>query len=288
MGDIVDLGDRERHGRGGRAAHHHRARRQRHGLVRPQRRDPAGRQQEPGLRRRRRGPAAGPSTPTSRQAAEIAARVAAEVAADPEIAEQLIEQPEVVGIERSAGGRDLPRPGPHQPRPAVRRAAGPDHRAGRGLRPRRLAAPADVPDPPAACRRRRREVGVTVSVAPELLRRRRRRPRLPQDRRPLLRRGPGRPGAAPAVPGGGPRAGRGAAADVPGAVLGRPAHLLRPARPPAPADAALPFRIGPGERDAWLRCMRIAVDEADLDPAHRDQLWEYLEYAAASMVNSPV
>ena len=49
-----------------------------------------------------------------------------------------------------------------------------------------------------------------------------------------------------------------------------------------------PFRIGPGERDAWLRCMRIAVDEADLDPAHRDQLWEYLEYAAASMVNSPV
>jgi hemoglobin len=34
--------------------------------------------------------------------------------------------------------------------------------------------------------------------------------------------------------------------------------------------------------------MRIAVDEADLDPAHRDHLWEYLEYAAASMVNSPV
>jgi hemoglobin len=49
-----------------------------------------------------------------------------------------------------------------------------------------------------------------------------------------------------------------------------------------------PFRIGPIERDAWLRCMRIAVDEADLDPAHRDQLWQYLEYAAASMVNSPV
>jgi hemoglobin len=49
-----------------------------------------------------------------------------------------------------------------------------------------------------------------------------------------------------------------------------------------------PFRIGPGERDAWLRCMRIAVDEADLDPEHRAQLWEYLEYAAASMVNSPI
>ena len=49
-----------------------------------------------------------------------------------------------------------------------------------------------------------------------------------------------------------------------------------------------PFRIGPIERDAWLRCMRIAVDEAHLDAAHRDQLWEYLEYAAASMVNSAV
>ena len=48
-----------------------------------------------------------------------------------------------------------------------------------------------------------------------------------------------------------------------------------------------PFRIGPIERDAWLRCMRIAVDEVDLDDAHRAQLWHYLQYAAASMVNSP-
>jgi hemoglobin len=48
-----------------------------------------------------------------------------------------------------------------------------------------------------------------------------------------------------------------------------------------------PFTIGPIERDAWLRCMRIAVDEAGLDTAHRDQLWQYLEYAAASMVNAP-
>jgi hemoglobin len=46
-----------------------------------------------------------------------------------------------------------------------------------------------------------------------------------------------------------------------------------------------PFTIGPIQRDAWLRCMRIAVDEVDLDDAHRAQLWQYLEYAAASMVN---
>ena len=48
-----------------------------------------------------------------------------------------------------------------------------------------------------------------------------------------------------------------------------------------------PFKVGPIERDAWLRCMRIAVDEADLDDAHRAQLWQYLQYAAASMVKSP-
>ena len=47
-----------------------------------------------------------------------------------------------------------------------------------------------------------------------------------------------------------------------------------------------PFRIGPIERDAWLRAMRIAVDEAGLSDAHRDQLWQYLTYAAASMQNS--
>jgi len=47
-----------------------------------------------------------------------------------------------------------------------------------------------------------------------------------------------------------------------------------------------PFTIGPIERDAWLRCMRIAVDEVDLDDAHRAQLWQYLQFAAASMVNS--
>ncbi|MER7016122.1 globin [Saccharopolyspora sp. NPDC000359] len=47
-----------------------------------------------------------------------------------------------------------------------------------------------------------------------------------------------------------------------------------------------PFKIGPAERDAWLRCMRIAVDEAALSPQHRDELWQYMEMAAQSMVNS--
>jgi len=47
-----------------------------------------------------------------------------------------------------------------------------------------------------------------------------------------------------------------------------------------------PFQIGPIERDAWLRCMRIAVDEAGLDAPHREQLWTYLEMAANSLINT--
>jgi hemoglobin len=50
-----------------------------------------------------------------------------------------------------------------------------------------------------------------------------------------------------------------------------------------------PFRIGPFERDAWLRCMHTAVGEIDseiLDDAHREELLAYLEMAAHSMVNS--
>jgi hemoglobin len=48
-----------------------------------------------------------------------------------------------------------------------------------------------------------------------------------------------------------------------------------------------PFRIGPAQRDAWLRCMRTAVDEADLEPAHHAVLWRYLDMAANSLLNSP-
>lgn len=52
-----------------------------------------------------------------------------------------------------------------------------------------------------------------------------------------------------------------------------------------------PFRIGPLERDAWLRCMHIAIasiDDATLDASHRAQLTDYMEMAANSMMNSAV
>ncbi|WP_024803203.1 globin [Nocardia sp. BMG51109] len=51
----------------------------------------------------------------------------------------------------------------------------------------------------------------------------------------------------------------------------------------------MPFPIGPIERDAWLRCMRIAVAEIEpevLDDEHRRALLDYLEMAANSLVNS--
>lgn len=51
-----------------------------------------------------------------------------------------------------------------------------------------------------------------------------------------------------------------------------------------------PFRIGPIERDAWLRCMHTAVasiDPATLDEEHRRALLGYFEMAAHSMVNAP-
>jgi hemoglobin len=48
-----------------------------------------------------------------------------------------------------------------------------------------------------------------------------------------------------------------------------------------------PFAIGPRERDAWLRAMRIAIDAAGLTEAHREQLWSYMESTANHMINSP-
>ncbi|MFF2814423.1 globin [Kitasatospora cineracea] len=47
-----------------------------------------------------------------------------------------------------------------------------------------------------------------------------------------------------------------------------------------------PFRVDRAAHDAWLRHMRAALDELAL-PAEADrELWNYLTYAAASMVNT--
>lgn len=47
-----------------------------------------------------------------------------------------------------------------------------------------------------------------------------------------------------------------------------------------------PFKVNPEARDRWLLHMRTAVDELGLPPVYRDTLWDYLERAAHSMVNT--
>ncbi|EXF25088.1 globin [Nesterenkonia sp. AN1] len=48
----------------------------------------------------------------------------------------------------------------------------------------------------------------------------------------------------------------------------------------------MPFAVDAQARDKWLRFMRAGVDAAELSPLHEQILWDYLERAAHSMVNS--
>ena len=48
-----------------------------------------------------------------------------------------------------------------------------------------------------------------------------------------------------------------------------------------------PFPVTLPMRDRWLHHMREAVDSLDLAPAHELVLWDYLERAAHSLVNTP-
>lgn len=48
----------------------------------------------------------------------------------------------------------------------------------------------------------------------------------------------------------------------------------------------MPFTVSPQARDHWLTHMRAAVDSLSLAPLHEATLWDYLERAAHSMVNS--
>ena len=45
------------------------------------------------------------------------------------------------------------------------------------------------------------------------------------------------------------------------------------------------FPITPAARDAWLRHMRVAVDELELPEQLDKMLWDYLVMAANSMIN---
>lgn len=48
-----------------------------------------------------------------------------------------------------------------------------------------------------------------------------------------------------------------------------------------------PFAVTPEARDRWLAAMRKGVDAVELSPMHEATLWDYMERAAASLVNAP-
>ena len=47
-----------------------------------------------------------------------------------------------------------------------------------------------------------------------------------------------------------------------------------------------PYHVNPDARDRWLAHMKVAVQEAGLAPLHEAQLWDYLERAAHSLINT--
>jgi hemoglobin len=49
-----------------------------------------------------------------------------------------------------------------------------------------------------------------------------------------------------------------------------------------------PFRIGQAERDAWMRAMRAAMDDAAIPEPARAAMTDYFEKAATFMINHPL
>ena len=47
------------------------------------------------------------------------------------------------------------------------------------------------------------------------------------------------------------------------------------------------WQVGERERDAWLRLMGAALDRLQLPRESHDAIWEHMERAAHSLVNSP-
>lgn len=47
------------------------------------------------------------------------------------------------------------------------------------------------------------------------------------------------------------------------------------------------FHIASKERDAWIKNMKSAVAELEVDATLKRELWNYLEMAANSLINQP-
>jgi hemoglobin len=64
---------------------------------------------------------------------------------------------------------------------------------------------------------------------------------------------------------------------------GGPAGYTQLRGPGRLAARHMPFRIARIHRDAWLRAMRTAIDEAGVAPEHRERLWGHLETVASNL-----
>lgn len=64
---------------------------------------------------------------------------------------------------------------------------------------------------------------------------------------------------------------------------GGPMHYSARRGAPRLGMRHLKFKIARPQRDAWLRAMRTAVDDADLTPEHRERMWLPLENLAWNM-----
>lgn len=47
-----------------------------------------------------------------------------------------------------------------------------------------------------------------------------------------------------------------------------------------------PFKVNPEARQRWLSHMRRALDTLELSPLDEDEMWDYFERAALSLVNT--
>ncbi|MFC0215595.1 globin [Paenibacillus chartarius] len=68
--------------------------------------------------------------------------------------------------------------------------------------------------------------------------------------------------------------------------LGGPAHYSMQYGPPRLRMRHLPFEITPARAQAWLRCMREAMDEIGLEGPLRDWFYMRLTQVAEFMVNT--
>lgn len=69
--------------------------------------------------------------------------------------------------------------------------------------------------------------------------------------------------------------------------LGGPAYYTEEHGHPMLRARHLPFKITPTRKDAWLTCMKEALEEVNIEEPYRSSLYERLTYTALHMMNTP-